>query len=498
MFPNFDIQAVIIATGNTPKMALNRHTLTKKLLGKELILHQANIFFSNKIKTTIVIRHEDKDALTTLIENKYPNYFTFVIIKKNHGSGNAFLATSKHWDSNNIFVSFAHMPLLDIKLLLHLYHSNKKIVHTFLENASSPNNSHPLFSYTDILNDQKLTYLDDKIKCKNPINNKSLMDSGVYIFKKEFLNKHEKTLSEKPFNSTCNMSDIINLALQKEAKQTIAITSPSNDAHCLLPADCVNNFDYIEKFLQHKVIENLKASGVIFERNSISTIDVDVEIGKHTTIAGNTTITAGTKIGKNCSIKDAIIENSTIEDNVTIKPHSVIYNSIIKKNSIVGPFAHVHSKSEIGPNAQIGNFVEVKNSIIGNSSKAKHLAYIGDTTAESNVNFGAGNVVCNFDGKKKHKTIIKKNAFIGSNSTLIAPIKIEENAFIAAGSTITQDVPANSLAIARKKQENKADYTKKVNLNKKTNCSSKKEGKAKKNDNDAYFIPAQKTFDKAL
>ena len=165
--------------------------------------------------------------------------------------------------------------------------------------------------------------------------------------------------------------------------------------------------------------------------------------------------------GENCRIgPNSEIENSEIGDNVTIR-HSVIKDSFIGNNTQVGPFAHFRNQAVIKDNVHVGNFVEIKNSQIDSNTKAAHLAYIGDALVGKHVNMGCGSITVNYNGKGKHKTVIKDHAFVGCNSNLIAPVTIGENAYIAAGSTINKNVPEDAMAIARSKQENKEGYAKK-------------------------------------
>lgn len=156
------------------------------------------------------------------------------------------------------------------------------------------------------------------------------------------------------------------------------------------------------------------------------------------------------------------IYSSVIGDEATIQPYTLITDTVIGDRVTVGPFAHLHNQTLVEHDATIGNFVEIKNSTIGAHTKAKHLSYIGDATLGSQVNVGAGAITCNYDGAKKHKTIIQDGAFIGSNSTLVAPITIGEKAYTAAGSTITENVPHNALAFGRARQINKEHYAHKL------------------------------------
>lgn len=164
---------------------------------------------------------------------------------------------------------------------------------------------------------------------------------------------------------------------------------------------------------------------------------------------GRVTIGSNVSIGPNCQIID-----STISDGVEIKANTVIEHAVIGKQAIIGPFARIRPGTELGNNTKVGNFVETKKAIVGDGSKINHLSYVGDAKLGCGVNVGAGTITCNYDGVNKHKTKIGDGAFIGSNSTLIAPVTIGENGFVAAGSTLTQDVSADALAVSRTKQRN--------------------------------------------
>jgi bifunctional UDP-N-acetylglucosamine pyrophosphorylase/glucosamine-1-phosphate N-acetyltransferase len=169
-----------------------------------------------------------------------------------------------------------------------------------------------------------------------------------------------------------------------------------------------------------------------------------------THLRGSTSIDADCRIGPDCWIEDSIIEKGC-----TVR-YSCLEQTRIRERTIVGPYAHLRPGADVGPAARIGNFVEIKGARLEHGVKAGHLAYIGDTDVGEGANIGAGTITCNYDGKSKHRTIIGKGAFIGSNAALVAPVTIGEGAFVAAGSTITEDVPAAGLAFGRARQVNKA------------------------------------------
>jgi bifunctional UDP-N-acetylglucosamine pyrophosphorylase / glucosamine-1-phosphate N-acetyltransferase len=166
-----------------------------------------------------------------------------------------------------------------------------------------------------------------------------------------------------------------------------------------------------------------------------------------------------TRIGSGCEIHSGVrIVDSTIEDGVVINNFCVIVDSVIRRGARLGPFAHIRPQSDVGESAHVGNFVELKKTSMGRGSKANHLAYLGDATIGEKVNVGAGTITCNYDGTAKHPTVIEDGAFIGSDTQLVAPVRVGKGAYVAAGSSITEDVPADSLAIARGKQVNKEGW----------------------------------------
>jgi bifunctional UDP-N-acetylglucosamine pyrophosphorylase / glucosamine-1-phosphate N-acetyltransferase len=195
------------------------------------------------------------------------------------------------------------------------------------------------------------------------------------------------------------------------------------------------------------------ASGVPLVDPAATYIDPDVEIGADTVIHPGVIIEGRTRIGAACEIQaHVIITDCEIGDNVTIRSFSLMTNSRIETGASIGPFAHLRPETLIGEGAKVGNFVELKKSTLGPQSKANHLSYLGNATIGAKVNVGAGTITCNYDGEHKHETVIEDGAFIGSDSQLIAPVRVGKGAYVAAGSSITEDVPAGALGIARGRQ----------------------------------------------
>jgi len=213
-----------------------------------------------------------------------------------------------------------------------------------------------------------------------------------------------------------------------------------------------------ESVMRRRINHQHMVNGVSFVNPEATYIDIDVEIASEVQIEANVTLKGQTKIGA-----ETVLTNGTYVVDSTIGAGAVITNSMIEESSVadgvtVGPYAHIRPGSSLAAQVHIGNFVEVKGSSIGENTKAGHLTYIGNCEVGSHVNFGAGTITVNYDGKNKYKTVIGNNVFVGSNSTIIAPVELGDNSLVGAGSTITKDVPADAIAIGRGRQVNKDEY----------------------------------------
>ena len=206
-------------------------------------------------------------------------------------------------------------------------------------------------------------------------------------------------------------------------------------------------------------IQQLIAAGVAIDRPETCVIDPEVEVGAETVIEPYVQLLGRTRIGTGCRIRSfSVLENCTLGNGVLIRQSCVLEDSTIADGAQIGPFAHLRPGSEIGENAHVGNFVETKKAKLGKGAKANHLTYLGDAEIGEGTNIGAGTITCNYDGVNKHMTRIGKGAFVGSDSTLVAPVTVGDGAYIGAGSCITKDVPADALAVARGRQITKEGW----------------------------------------
>ena len=213
----------------------------------------------------------------------------------------------------------------------------------------------------------------------------------------------------------------------------------------------------VEERMQARIVKKWRVSGVTVRAGA--RIEDGVTIGNDAVIESGAVLRGATVIGKGAVVDvGCVLTHVTVEDGANLKPYTVAQRSSIGKNAQIGPFSHLRPESAIGEDAHVGNFVETKKTVLKKGAKANHLAYLGDGIVGEAANVGAGTIFCNYDGFQKHTTTIEDGAFIGSDSQLVAPVRIGKGAYVATGTTVTRDVPDDALAIGRTKQENKEGY----------------------------------------
>jgi bifunctional UDP-N-acetylglucosamine pyrophosphorylase/glucosamine-1-phosphate N-acetyltransferase len=285
------------------------------------------------------------------------------------------------------------------------------------------------------------------------------INSGIYVFALEPLFDALASINSVNAQDEYYLPDLV--AIYRKQKRTVTtFTIPR--AVEIRGINSRTELAEVSKMVRQQKNEELMAAGVTIIDPATTYIDSDVEVGADTVIHPFVFLEQGTKVGAACEIHaGSRIVNSTLGNRVLVRNHSVITDSTIATGAIIGPFAHLRPGATLGENAHVGNFVELKKTVLGAGSKANHLAYLGDSIIGANVNIGAGTITCNYDGTTKHQTTIEDGAFVGSNSTLVAPITIGRGSYVAAGSAVTEDVPPGSLGIGRGKQENKPGWVEK-------------------------------------
>jgi len=287
----------------------------------------------------------------------------------------------------------------------------------------------------------------------------SEINSGFYCIQTALLWKHIGEIQPNPASGEIYLTDLVEIL--RAAGHTVAALV-LDDPNEILGINQRLELAEADRILRRRKTRQLMLDGVTILQPETVAIDAGVEIGQDTTIAPFTQILGRTRIGSDCRIgAGSVIRDSTIADGVSIGEYCLVGTSIVDSGAQIGPFSRLRQDNHVEQGAHIGNFVELKKTRFGAGSKAMHLAYLGDSEIGAGVNVGAGTITCNYDGVNKHPTVIGDGAFVGSNSTLVAPVKIEANSYVAAGSVVTETVPADSLAIARSRQTNKPGWVSK-------------------------------------
>lgn len=288
------------------------------------------------------------------------------------------------------------------------------------------------------------------------------INTGTYCFSNRALFETLKKVKNDNAQGEYYLPDVVGI-LQAEGARVSAFST--NDFSETLGVNDRFVLSQAESVMRQRIAERHMRNGVTIINPDHTYISAEAKIGRDTVLQPGTMIEGQAVIGEKCVIGP----NSQIVDSIIgneVKIHSsVVLSSEIGSQTSVGPFAHIRPEASIGSRARIGNFVEVKKSTLGDDTKVSHLSYIGDATLGNNVNVGCGAITVNYDGKNKHQTVVEDDVFVGCNSNLIAPVTVKKGSFVAAGSTISKDVPENTLAIARSRQENKEDYVTKLKLN---------------------------------
>jgi bifunctional UDP-N-acetylglucosamine pyrophosphorylase / glucosamine-1-phosphate N-acetyltransferase len=278
------------------------------------------------------------------------------------------------------------------------------------------------------------------------------INSGIYAFALEPLFTALKSIGSSNAQGEYYLPDLVRIYRERGlAVETVSLDDPRE----ILGVNSRRELADVTAILQTNRNEALMASGVTLIDPASAWIGPDVTIGADTVIHPNVYLEGQTRIGAGCEINASVrIIDSTLDDGVVVNNFCVISESHIAAGARIGPFAHIRPQSDVGEGAHVGNFTELKKTTLGKGSKANHLSYLGDATIGDGVNIGAGTITCNYDGTRKHQTIIEDEAFIGSDTQLIAPVTVAKGAYVGTGTTVRENVPAGALAVSAGKQRN--------------------------------------------
>ncbi|MFY9268732.1 MAG: bifunctional UDP-N-acetylglucosamine diphosphorylase/glucosamine-1-phosphate N-acetyltransferase GlmU [Candidatus Manganitrophaceae bacterium] len=282
------------------------------------------------------------------------------------------------------------------------------------------------------------------------------VNTGIYLVEAPFLFDALSEVQPNNKQQEYYLTDLIGIAARRKER----LAGVEADPEEVIGVNSRADLSVAEAIVQKRIAARWMAEGVTILDPTRVRIDASVEIDRDVVIHPDVTLEGKTRIGEGCILHPCRIKNSRLGEEVVVKDYSVIEESEIESDASVGPFAHLRPGTVLRKGAKVGNFVEVKKTELGEGSKANHLTYLGDAMIGKGVNIGAGTITCNYDGKKKHQTVIEDDVFIGSDTQLVAPVRVGTGALIGAGSTITRDVPPDALGISRVRQENKEGWAK--------------------------------------
>jgi bifunctional UDP-N-acetylglucosamine pyrophosphorylase/glucosamine-1-phosphate N-acetyltransferase len=453
-----ELHVVILAAGKSTRMKSARPKVLHDLAGRMLIEHVLDTARTlAATSTTLVIGHAGDDVRAAL--SAWPDLH-FVMQSPQLGTGHALLQTESilAGKTGTILLLYGDVPLLSprtLQRLLEAHHGARADATVLTTSLPDP------YGYGRIVRspDGGIARIVEERDASAEERSIHEINSGIYALKADGLFDALHQLATDNAQGEYYLTDLV--ALYHQMGKRV-------DALCVDTADELRGVNSRVELAEMVTIVRerrnraVMLAGVTLEDPLTTYIDEDVTIGEDTTIGPGVRLQGRTSVGARCVIHAGCrLTNVAVGAGVTILDHCVLTDATVGDDARIGPFAHVRPDSVVGNAAHVGNFVELKKTTLGAGSKANHLSYLGDAVIGEKVNVGAGTITCNYDGSKKHRTVIDDGAFIGSHSALVAPVTIGAGAYVGAGSTITQDVPAGDLGVARGQQINKSGWTSK-------------------------------------
>lgn len=448
-----DLHVCILAAGQSKRMKSKQSKLLRRLSGKPMILHVWSSIETLHPKTCAAIVGHQRDQVMEAFAGKPVE---FVVQEKQQGTAHAVAQFLNQYPSieGDLLVLSGDTPLLQSSTLVEVIQIHKArnavitLLTTDLEDPAGYGRvvRNAQGTIERIIEEADANEIEKAVKEIN---------AGVYVFDVPKLRALLPHVQPENKQKEYYLPDVISLALLRNW----TVLPQKVSAEEVMGINTQVELGEAMRLLRNRINRQWMLRGVTMIDPSTTYVDADVQFGTDVLVypnnylEGNTLIASDVTIYPNCRITDSYIDSGC-----TIYENSSIDSAHLESGVKIGPFARLRPDTHLQSGVRIGNFVELKKTFVGEGSKANHLAYLGDATIGKNVNIGAGTITCNYDGEKKHQTVIEDNVFIGSDTQLIAPVKVEKGAYVAAGSSITEDVPANSLAIARGRQVNKTNW----------------------------------------
>jgi bifunctional UDP-N-acetylglucosamine pyrophosphorylase/glucosamine-1-phosphate N-acetyltransferase len=453
---------VILAAGKGTRLKSKRPKVLHEIGGRAMLLHVIAAAKTVSDEIVCVIGHEAEKVEAVIA----PYDVSWTLQEQQLGTGHALQQVKRYYEAfgegfgtkapKHLMVLSGDVPLIEPETLRRLmaFHLEQKAAMTIL--TAVPENP---FGYGRVMRtDAGSAEVRAIVEQKDlkPGEESKEINSGIYCFETAALFANLDRLKNENKSGEYYLTDMAAL-LGAEGKRVVAVQGDSVDE--VLGANTIAEMMHLDATMRMASAKRLMAQGVTIFRPETCVIDAQVTVGADTVIEPFVQLLGATKIGSECRIRSySVVQDSVLGAGVLVRNGCILQEATVGDGALLGPYAHLRPGSEIGEAAHLGNFVETKKVRMGKGSKANHLSYLGDAVIGEGVNVGAGAITCNYDGVHKHLTSIGDGVFVGSDSTLVAPLTVGDGAYIAAGSCITEDVPADALALGRSRQVTKPGW----------------------------------------
>jgi len=446
-----NLEVIILAAGLGTRMKSKTIKILHRAAGRPIIDYVLDLALELGDRPPVMIVGHQREAVQQSVADRA----RFAVQKQQLGTGHAVLQAAQILEKENLAGKRVLILSGDVPL------TRPETLRRLIDEHNGSNNALTLLTmkldepamYGRVVRDSdgsvvRIVEAKDATDEEKRINE---VNAGIYIFDAEGLFDRLRNLGTNNAQGEYYLTDLL-AVLRGAGKRVGAVVV--DDPVEALGVNSRAELATVEGEIQRRVVEKLMREGVTFRNPSTVVIDSTVTIGADTVVYPFVTIEGTTTIGRDCVIEPGVhLINMTVGDDVHLKTGTVAEESTIEAAAAVGPYAHLRPDTRLGKHVKVGNFVETKKAVFGDGAKASHLSYIGDAEIGADVNIGAGTITCNYDGVNKHKTVLEDGVFIGSDTQLVAPVRVGKGAYVGAGSTITKDVPADALSLSRTPQK---------------------------------------------
>lgn len=443
---NDNLDVIILAAGLGTRMKSATIKILHRAAGRPIIDYVLDLAAEIGTRSPIMVIGHQRDAVRAAVGERA----RYAIQDEQQGTGHAVLQAAPLVDGGRrVLILSGDVPLTrpeTLRRLLDEHHRSQNALTLLTMKLDEP------AMYGRIVRDVAgdVTHIIEAKDATDDQKRINEVNAGIYVFEGEHLFENLRNLSTDNSQGEYYLTDLLGV-LRNAGKRVGAVIV--DDPIEVLGVNSRADLASVEGEIQRRVVAKLMNDGVTFRNPATVVIDSGVSIGNDTVVYPFVTIEGTSAIGSRCVIEPGVhLINVTTGDDVHLKTGTVAEDAVIESYASVGPYAHLRPGSRLGRRVKIGNFVETKKAVFGEGAKASHLSYIGDAEVGADANIGAGTITCNYDGVNKYKTIIEDGAFIGSDTQLVAPVRIGKGAYVGAGSTITKDVPPDALALSRTPQ----------------------------------------------